>query len=78
MPRSSSFSGRKVSASSISKVGHFNSMTRKIADALAFAVGRGRDTRRESTSKAVVLPQRFSGDVIASRGEMPKQSTRKV
>jgi hypothetical protein len=46
------------------------SMTRKIAEARAFAVGNGRATRRERTSSAVVLPQPFSGDVIASRGEM--------
>ena len=76
MPRSSPFSDRNVSASSMSSVGCCISTTRKMAEAVAFAVGSGRMTNRESTSSNVVLPQPFSGEVIASRGEIPKASSK--
>jgi putative phosphoesterase len=66
-PRNSSLSRRNVSASSISSVGRNISTTRKIAAAVAFAVESGRHTSRDSTSSSVVLPQLFSGEVIARR-----------
>ena len=56
---------RKVLASSISSVGRAASMVRKIAAAVVFDVERGRGEEAWSTSRAVDLPQRFSGEVIA-------------
>ena len=78
MPRSSSLSLRNVSASSINSVGRNPSTTRKIALAETLAAGNGRSTSCEITSSAVVLPQPRVGDVIASRGEIIVQSSRKV
>ena len=63
--------GRLVS---ISKVGLAISMVRKTADVVAFDVGRGRATNSPKTSRVVVLPHCFSGEVIAKRGECAKHS----
>ena len=77
-PRSSSLSCRNVSASSTSKVGRYPSTTRKIAAAVTFAVGSGRNTKRASTSSSVVFPHCLTGEQIASRGDTRKRSSRYV
>jgi hypothetical protein len=69
-PRSSSFSGRNVSTSSISKVGRCICTTRKNELGLIFAEYCPRCTRCLSTLLNVVLPHRFSGERIPSRGEI--------
>jgi hypothetical protein len=74
IPRSSSLSPRKVSASSINNVGRATSMVRKVAAAEMFAVDSGRGTSDPMTSSRVVLPHRFSGAVTASRGVHGKAS----
>ena len=74
MPRSSLFSGRKVSASSISKVGWYMSMARKMAAPVALLAISGRGTRRPIIVNKVVFPHSGVGDVMPRRGKMSKLS----
>ncbi|OPZ43235.1 MAG: hypothetical protein BWY94_01929 [Actinobacteria bacterium ADurb.BinA094] len=73
-PRSSSLSCRKVSASSMQSVGRYFSMARKVAAAVMLLAGSGRGTRDIVTVSATVLPQRFSGEQKARRGDTEKAS----
>src|SRR5260370_27240854 len=56
-PRSSSFSLRKVSVSSISKVGRAASMTRKATAGVRLAAARGRQVSWYKRESKVVLPE---------------------
>ena len=69
MPRNSSLSRAKLSASSINRHGLTASITRNIAALVMLAVGNGRGTKRPTARKSVLLPQRIVGDVITSLGE---------
>src|SRR2546421_256322 len=62
MPRNSWFPFKKVSASSMSRVGWTSSITRKNAGELMLVETTGRWTSSLRTVSRVVLPQRFSGD----------------
>jgi hypothetical protein len=66
-PRTSSLSRRKLSASSTSRVGQYFSTMRKSAAGEMLELSSGRGTSRASNDSVVVLPQRFSGEVSASR-----------
>ena len=69
MPRSSSASLRKVSASSSNKVGLAISMVRNMAAVVTFAAGSARQHTISSKSRTVVLPLFLTMPRTCSRGE---------
>ncbi len=69
MPRVSSESLTKVSASSMTSVGPNFSIVRKMADGEMLDVERARGTIALRMVSKVVFPKRFVGDVTARIGE---------